>query len=80
MNLRNIRLDDLFSEVKRRYECTKKPNMNVILVGPAGSGKGTQAPKLKDELCICHLSTGDLLRDAVKKGTETGKKAKSLME
>jgi adenylate kinase len=79
-NLRNTKLDDLFSEIKRRYECTRKPTMNVVLIGPAGSGKGTQAPKLKDELCLCHLSTGDLLRDAVTKGTELGKKAKIIMD
>jgi len=79
-NLRNVYLDDLFGEIKRRYECTKKPMMNVIFIGPAGSGKGTQAPILKDDLCICHISTGDLLRDAVAKGTDLGKQAKSIME
>jgi adenylate kinase len=64
-NLRNTKLDDLFSEIRRRYECTKKPAMNIVLVGPPGSGKGTQAPVIKEDLCLCHLSTGDLLRDAV---------------
>lgn len=80
MNLRNVRLEDLFSEIKRRYECTKKPSMNLLLIGPPGSGKGTQAPVLKDELCLCHLATGDLLRDAVAQGTELGKQAKQIME
>ena len=75
MNLRQISLDNLFAEVQRRYECTKKPAMNIILVGPAGSGKGTQAPIIKDDLCLCHLATGDLLRDAVAAGSELGKKA-----
>lgn len=79
-NLRNTRLDDLFFEIKRRYECTKKPAQNIILIGPPGSGKGTQAPKIKDELCLCHLATGDLLRDAVAKGTDVGKKAKEIMD
>ena len=77
--LRNIKLDDLFSEIKRRAVCMSKPMMNVIMVGPPGSGKGTQGPILKDELCICHLATGDLLRDAVAKGTELGLKAKDVM-
>ena len=49
------------------------------MVGPPGSGKGTQGPAIKDELCICHLATGDMLRDAVSKGTETGKIAKDVM-
>jgi len=73
MNLRNVSYDDLFSEVKRRYECAKQPAMNVIMVGPPGSGKGTQGPVIRDNLCICHLATGDMLRAAVAKGTEIGK-------
>ena len=80
MNLRNVNFDDLFAEVKRRYECTKRPAMNVIMIGPPGSGKGTQGPKIKDDLCICHLATGDMLRDAVKAGTELGKKADGIMK
>jgi len=77
--LRNYKLDDLFEEIKRRSICMSKPKMNVIMVGPPGSGKGTQGPIIKDDLCICHLATGDLLRDAVSKGTELGKKAKGIM-
>jgi adenylate kinase len=79
-NLRNIRLDDLFGEIRRRYECTKKPAFNIVLIGPPGSGKGTQAPIIKDDLCLCHLATGDILRDAVAAGTELGKKAKEIMD
>lgn len=41
----------------------------MVLMGPPGSGKGTQAPKIKDEFCVCHLATGDMLREAVKAGT-----------
>ena len=78
-NLRNTKLDDLFSEIKRRAVCMSKPQMNIIMVGPPGSGKGTQGPIIKDDLCICHLATGDLLREAISKGTELGKKAKDVM-
>eukprot|EP00351_Strombidinopsis_sp_SopsisLIS2011_P002748 CAMPEP_0116877312 /NCGR_PEP_ID=MMETSP0463-20121206/9094_1 /TAXON_ID=181622 /ORGANISM="Strombidinopsis sp, Strain SopsisLIS2011" /LENGTH=217 /DNA_ID=CAMNT_0004524471 /DNA_START=133 /DNA_END=786 /DNA_ORIENTATION=- len=53
--------------------------MNVIMIGPPGSGKGTQAPRIKDDLCLCHIATGDLLRDAVSKGTELGKKAGEII-
>ena len=77
--LRTYKLDDLMDEVKRRAVCLQKPKMNVIMVGPPGSGKGTQGPKIKDDLCICHLATGDMLREAVAKGTELGKKAKDVM-
>ena len=80
MNLRNISFDDLFGEVKRRYECANKPAGNVIMIGPPGSGKGTQGPKIKDDLCVCHLATGDMLRDAVKAGTPLGKEADGVMK
>ena len=80
MNLRNVTYEDLFGEIKRRYECNKKPAMNVIMIGPPGSGKGTQAPRIKDDLCLCHIATGDLLRDAVSKGTELGKQAGDIMK
>ncbi|MBI4913989.1 MAG: adenylate kinase [Acidobacteria bacterium] len=50
-----------------------------ILLGAPGSGKGTQAKRLVDELSLSHLSTGDILRDAVSKGTELGLRAKAIM-
>ncbi len=54
--------------------------MRIVFFGPNGSGKGTQATLLKTELGIPHISTGDLLRAAVKAGTPLGLKAKSVME
>jgi len=52
----------------------------LIFLGPPGAGKGTQAQRLVEEKGFVQLSTGDILREAVKKGTELGKKAKEYME
>ena len=54
--------------------------MNFIFLGPPGSGKGTQAKRICGELNILHLSTGDVLRENVKSGTELGLTAKKFME
>ncbi|MBI6629922.1 adenylate kinase [Pontibaca salina] len=52
----------------------------LILLGPPGAGKGTQARKLEQQFGLVQLSTGDLLREAVAEGTEAGKQAKTVME
>ncbi len=54
--------------------------MNLILLGAPGAGKGTQAEKIVDEYGIPAISTGNILRAAVKDGTEMGLKAKSFMD
>ena len=54
--------------------------MNLILLGAPGAGKGTQAELLMEKLSIPGISTGNMLREAIKNGTELGKKAKSYMD
>jgi len=54
--------------------------MRIILMGPPGAGKGTQAPKIREKFCVCHLATGDMLRSQVAKKTPLGKEAKKIMD
>ena len=54
--------------------------MQLLLMGPPGAGKGTQAAELVKKLNIPHISTGDMFRAAVKEGTELGKQAKAVMD
>lgn len=80
MDLGRLSLQDLKNEINRREKCEKMPKKNIIMLGPPGSGKGTQAIKLLNDFCYCQLSTGDLLRDAVKNKTVAGLKAKDAMD
>jgi adenylate kinase len=56
------------------------PELNLILLGPPGSGKGTQGERLQEDFRLPYYATGDILRGAVKEGTDVGKEAKEYME
>lgn len=59
---------------------TPSEQLRMILMGPPGAGKGTQAPKIKEKFCVCHLATGDMLRSQVAKKTPLGRAAKKIMD
>ena len=54
--------------------------MNVLLLGPQGSGKGTQAKRIEAEYAIPHIATGDMLRAAMQEGTELGQRVKPIYD
>jgi adenylate kinase len=54
--------------------------LNLILFGPPGAGKGTQADRLRSDFQLPYIATGDMLREAVRQGTELGKQAKQYMD
>ena len=71
---------ELVHELNKKLRCQDKKETRTIFVGPPGAGKGTQAPKIKEEYCLCHLSTGDMLREAVTNKTKIGLEAKAVMD
>src|SRR4051794_28869573 len=62
--------------------CRRRRSLTVrlILIGPPGAGKGTQAPKIAERYGIPHISTGDMLRAAIKRSTTLGRQAESYMD
>lgn len=80
VNLEEIPSESLMNELLRRMKCAPKPEKRLILIGPPGSGKGTQSAIIKDEHCLCHLAAGDMLRAAVSAKTPLGIKAKEAMD
>src|ERR671919_756776 len=56
------------------------PEQNLVLLGPPGSGKGTQGERLQEDLRLPYWATGDILRAAVRAGTELGRLAKEYMD
>ncbi|PQM33169.1 adenylate kinase 4 [Prunus yedoensis var. nudiflora] len=77
-NLEDVPSVDLMTELLRRMKCSTKPDKRLILIGPPGSGKGTQSPIIKDDYCLCHLATGDMLRAAFLQRLLSGLKLKRL--
>ncbi|KAI4341351.1 hypothetical protein MLD38_026084 [Melastoma candidum] len=79
-NLEDVPSVDLMTELLRRMKCSTKPDKRLILIGPPGSGTGTQSPIIKNDYFLCHLATGDMLRAAVAAKTPLGIKAKEAMD
>jgi len=65
---------------KEKPQPNQSTGINAILLGPPGSGKGTQAPLLKEKYCVCHLSTGDMLRAEISSGSKLGAQLKKIMD
>ena len=68
------------SRVRYRYSDARVSELNLILFGPPGAGKGTQAERLRSDFQLPYIATGDMLRSNVKEGTELGKQAKEYMD
>jgi adenylate kinase len=68
------------SEVHSNSPVTPVSELNLILLGPPGAGKGTQAERLREDFDLAYIATGDMLRKAVADGTELGRKAKAYMD
>ncbi|KAF2640492.1 adenylate kinase-like protein cytosolic [Massarina eburnea CBS 473.64] len=80
------RLESRIVDLEHKLAGTSGPSssasesVRMILIGPPGAGKGTQAPRIKDKFCACHLATGDMLRAQVAKKTPLGREAKKIMD
>jgi adenylate kinase len=68
------------SEVHANSPVSTVSELNLILLGPPGAGKGTQAGRLQEDFELAYIATGDILRKAVAEGTDLGRKAKAYMD
>lgn len=80
INQLQVRVEQMERSIRNGGQATPAEPLRMILMGPPGAGKGTQAPSIKDKFCICHLATGDMLRSQVAKKTPLGREAKKIME
>jgi len=76
----NAKIVALESKPKGPATTTPAQQLRTILIGPPGAGKGTQAPNIRDRFCVCHLATGDMLREQIQQKTPLGLKAKKIMD
>ncbi|KXJ97032.1 adenylate kinase-domain-containing protein [Microdochium bolleyi] len=83
------RLQDVVSGLEQRVKQLEQrqsggssvgDSVRMVIMGPPGAGKGTQAPKIKEKFSCCHLATGDMLRSQVAQKTPLGKEAKKIMD
>ncbi|KZV66411.1 adenylate kinase [Peniophora sp. CONT] len=76
------KIKSLEGEAAKKFPTKKTPaqQLRTVLIGPPGAGKGTQAPHIRDEYCVCHLATGDMLREQVTNKTKLGIEAKKIMD
>jgi len=82
VNQLNEKIQKLESTAKDAVSSAKTPaqQLRTILIGPPGAGKGTQAPRIRDKYCVCHLATGDMLREQIAQKTPLGLKAKKVLD
>lgn len=77
-------LDSRIKSLEQRATGSVAPvsteEVRMLLIGPPGAGKGTQAPKIKERFSCCHLATGDMLRSQIAKKTALGREAKKIMD
>lgn len=87
-NLKGM-VGDLASKIEQLEKSTKSTlpsgrtpsqELRMILIGPPGAGKGTQAPNIVNKYNVCHLATGDMLRSEVGKKSDLGVEAKKIMD
>ena len=64
----------------RRLVTVPSPELNIILLGPPGAGKGTQAERLREDFPLAYIATGDMLREARSNGSELGQQAQEFMD
>lgn len=74
------RVHELEASAKAKIAPQVPKSIRMVLIGPPGAGKGTQAPNLVEKYCACHLATGDMLRSQVQQQTPLGVEAKKIMD